>query len=122
MEPTMSQTSPSGKTPSTNKLRAALLGAVALVGVGGFAYQSQMPALAQAPALTVPANAAAPVSFAPIVERVRGAVVAVKVKTVETADASDDEQGGNAPQMRPGDPLERFFRRFGGENTPFGRQ
>jgi serine protease Do len=119
MEPNMSQTSPSGKTRSTNKLRAALLGAVALVGVGGFAYQAQMPALAQATALTV--NAAAPVSFAPIVERVRGAVVAVKVKTVETAGASDDEQG-NAPQIRPGDPLERFFRRFGGENTPFGRQ
>lgn len=122
MEPKMSQT-PSTKTSSVKTLRAALLGAVALAGVGGFAYQAQMPALAQAPALTIPNNAAAPGSFAPIVERVRGAVVAVKVKTVETADASDDEQsGGGMPQMRPGDPLERFFRRFGGENTPFGRQ
>jgi serine protease Do len=120
MEPKMSQTSSTNSSAKT--LRAALLGAVALAGVGGFAYQAQMPAVAQAPALTIPNTAAAPGSFAPIVERVRGAVVAVKVKTVETADASDDEQGGGIPQMRPGDPLERFFRRFGGENSPFGRQ
>ncbi len=107
-------------SPTSSKtLRAALLGAVALASVGGVAYQAHTPAQAQAPALTAPA--AAPVSFAPIVERVRGAVVAVKVKTVETADA-DEELGGGMPQMRPGDPLERFFRRFGGEASPFGRQ
>ncbi|MDB5644047.1 MAG: protease Do, partial [Hyphomicrobiales bacterium] len=113
-------------TTSAKALRAALLGAVALAGAGGFAYQAYTPALAQVPALTIPNTASAPGSFAPVVERVRGAVVSVKVKTVETADADDEQAGpgggGGMPQMRPGDPLERFFRRFGGENSPFGRQ
>ncbi len=125
----MSETSNSSPLTPARTLRAALLGAVAMAGVGGFAWQAYTPALAQVPALTVPGNATAPGSFAPIVERVRGAVVSVKVKTVETADNEDEQAGpgsggpgGGFPQMRPGDPLERFFRRFGGETGPFGRQ
>ena len=57
-----------------------------------------------------PATAAGPASFAPIVDRVRGAVVSVKVKIVESADNS--EMPG-MPHLQPGDPLERFFRQFG---------
>ena len=125
----MSETPNLSRTTPARTLRAALLGAVAMAGVGGFAYQAYTPALAQVQALTIPASAAAPGSFAPIVERVRGAVVSVKVKTVETADNEDEQAGpgsggpgGGFPQMRPGDPLERFFRRFGGETGPLGRQ
>ena len=100
--------------------RAALLGAVAVISATGLGVHVLHPAQAQTPpALMAPA---APASFANIVERVRGAVVAVKVKTLETAEADDDNQMP-FPQMRPGDPLERFFRRFGGEGgVPFGRQ
>jgi serine protease Do len=128
MERRMSETPNLSRTTPARTLRAALLGAVAMAGVGGLAYQAYSPALAQVPALTVPASAAAPVSFAPIVERVRGAVISVKVKTIEAADNEDEQAGSGGPgdrgvpQMRPGDPLERFFRRFGGETPPFGRQ
>lgn len=101
------------RTEIRKPLRMALLSAAALASAGGLAYNSYTPALAQAPALTVP-GANAPATFADVVERVRGAVVSVKVKVVETADAGGDDQP--FPQMRPGDPLERFFRRFGGEN------
>ncbi len=123
----MSETPNFSRITRARTLRAALLGAVAMAGVGGFAWQAYTPALAQMPTLTVPGIAAAPGSFAPIVERVRGAVVSVKVKTVEAADNEDEQAGpggpgGSFPQMRPGDPLERFFRRFGGENAPLGRQ
>jgi serine protease Do len=56
-------------------------------------------------------------SFADVVDHVRGAVVSIKVKIAETADTEDDSDG---PQLSPDDPLERFFRRFGGEEgTPF---
>jgi serine protease Do len=56
-----------------------------------------------------------PISFADVVERVRGAVVSVKVKTTETADSSDELE---IPHIAPGDPLERFFKHFGEEGTP----
>jgi serine protease Do len=53
-----------------------------------------------------------PVSFADVVEHVRGAVVSVKVKTTETADSGDELE---IPHIAPGDPLERFFKHFGEE-------
>ena len=57
-----------------------------------------------------------PTSFADVVEHVRNAVVSVKVKMTESAEASDGDGDGDAPQMpqlKPGDPLERFFKQFG---------
>ncbi len=120
---------PQGETPSaihtpphlrkTRTTRAALLGAVAVIAVGGALGNSLLPhgALAEAPALTVPGQSSGPASFADIVDRVKGAVVAVKVKMVDTADASD--MSSNMPQLQPGDPLEKFFKRFGGEGLPF---
>jgi serine protease Do len=56
-----------------------------------------------------------PVSFADVVDKVRGAVVSVKVKTTETAASSDELE---IPHIAPGDPLERFFKHFGEEGTP----
>jgi serine protease Do len=56
-----------------------------------------------------------PVTFADVVEHVRGAVVSVKVKTTETADSGDELE---IPHIAPGDPLERFFKHFGDEGTP----
>jgi serine protease Do len=116
--PSSTQTSPHLR--KTRTTRAALLGAVAVVALGGAFGNSLLPhgALAEAPALTVPGQSSGPASFADIVDRVKGSVVAVKVKMVETADASDDNSAG-IPQLQPGDPLEKFFKRFGGEGLPF---
>ncbi|MGB3867335.1 MAG: Do family serine endopeptidase [Xanthobacteraceae bacterium] len=52
-----------------------------------------------------------PVGFADIVERVKPSVISVKVRIKEKAADSDDD---DASPFRPGSPMERFFRRFGG--------
>ena len=90
--------------------RAALLGAVAAVALGAslFGLVPARPALALAP-LEQLAPASGPASFADVVERVKGAVVAIKVKAVETTN-NDNEEG---PELSPDDPLYDFFRRFG---------
>jgi serine protease Do len=100
--------------------RTALLGAVAslaLIGAGVNVY-----ALApDAPTQIQAQPAAGPGSFADIVDRVKPAVVSVKVKTVEKVTDDDEDEGNRKPRFRDGDPLERFFRRFGEEGVPFGR-
>ena len=102
------------------KLRTVLLGASAALVIGGVVshgHMGVMHAHAQGMAQTMPHAGAS--SFADVVDRVRGAVVSVKVKVVETADASADEgHGPGMPRMQPGDPLERFFRRFGDNGMP----
>jgi len=104
------------------RARAALLGAVAslaLIGAGVNVY-----ALApDAPTQIQAQPAAGPASFADIVDRVKPAVVSVKVNTVEKVSDDDDDEGEGRrkPRFRDGDPLERFFRRFGEEGMPFGR-
>ena len=53
-------------------------------------------------------------SFADVIERVKPAVVAVKVKVQNVADRDDDESGPrfSMPDLPPGHPMERFFRQF----------
>ena len=102
-------------TASRRSLRFALLGAVAIGALGGAVLDyTLLPPMAnaQTSGAQTPPAAAGPASFAPIVERVRAAVVSVKVKLVESADNSEIP---GLPQLQPGDPLERFFRqwRFG---------
>ncbi|MGP8231608.1 MAG: Do family serine endopeptidase [Methylovirgula sp.] len=116
----------SGQRPSTSQGRArskrlVLLGTTAALVLGGAAVSNiqglwATPARAETGSVApLPANA---FSFADVVDRVRGAVVSIKVKIAETADAGDSDDGPQ--QLSPDDPLERFFRRFGGEEgTPF---
>ena len=101
--------------PSTRTLRGLLLGATAALVIGGASVNNVFaPAPVQAQSLAQ-AQTIQPTSFADTVERVRGAVVSVKVKVTEPRLASNDEDG--PPSLQPGDPLERFFRRFGeGQN------
>jgi serine protease Do len=123
------------KTTTRRGLKAGLLAgacAVALVGAGlsHNAYFQATPANAQTAPLAAAPGQGSPASFADIVEKVRPAVVSVKVK-VETAamngpgisDDSDDEDG--APQGMPrGLPpgIEKFFREFGqGQNQGQGQ-
>jgi len=55
-------------------------------------------------------GAAAPVGFADIIERVRPAVVGVRVKTEERGSWGDDIQ--QESPFPPGSPFDRFFRQF----------
>src|ERR1019366_7627256 len=94
-----------------HEIRAALLGSVAALALAGM----NVGGMDQAHAATPQSEASqlvSPVSFADVVDHVRGAVVSVKVKTTETADADDEDE---APHIMPGDPLERFFKHFGEE-------
>ena len=92
-------------------LRAALLGAAAVAAVGAVTIEalplSTTPAIAAAQA-----SQAGPASFADVVDRVKGAVVSVKVK-VEDADISDEFDAPPMPGLPKGGPLEKFFRQFG---------
>src|SRR2546430_1870 len=93
------------------EIRAILLGSVAAFALALMNDAGGNPAHAAVVQGDAPA-AGSPSSFADVVERVRAAVVSVKVKTTETAEASEEF---DLPQIVPGDPLERFFKHFKGE-------
>ena len=111
--------------------RAALLGAAgALALSGAIAGGVTSPQRALADSATTQADSSGkvltinPTSFADVVEHVRSAVVSVKVKMTETADNSEGGEGGapQMPQLKPGDPLERFFKQFGDRGNKFKQQ
>jgi serine protease Do len=122
------------ETPATARktrapLRGMLLsaGAAASLALSTGMTLAPVPALAEAP-VTQGMQAVGPASFADMVDRVKGAVVSVKVTTVnKTADA-DLPDGGpglppGMPPISPDDPLYRFFKRFGAPNGgPHGEQ
>jgi serine protease Do len=100
-------------------LRAALLGAVALAALGGVAVETSVaPVSAAATTARAPAG---PASFADVVDRVKPAVVSVKVK-LSDADQVDDDDSDAAPglpDIPKNSPFYRFFRHFGmpGDNN-----
>ena len=92
-------------------MRGALLGAVAIVAIGGVALES-VPQFSHAATVATSVAPAGPASFADVVDRVKGAVVSVKVKISE--DASDEQsERPHMPEFAPGSPLDRFFKQFG---------
>jgi serine protease Do len=92
-------------------LRGALLGAVAIAAIGGVAVES-VPQFSHAAIAATSVAPAGPASFADVVDRVKGAVVSVKVKISE--DASDEQaERPHMPEFAPGSPMERFFKQFG---------
>jgi len=91
-------------------LRTALLGAVAAIAIGAAAVENG--ALAPNRALAAATQTSAgPASFADIVDRVKSAVVSVKVKLADGGDDGVDPQA--MPHFPPGSPFDRFFRQFG---------
>src|ERR1700690_1521645 len=93
----------------------ASLGAAALVIGPGLNLGGYPAALAQN--LTEQAHKLqAPVGFADIVEKVKPAVISVRVK----ADAGPKTNGLTSDEVPPG--LREFFRRFGMPDTPNGQQ
>jgi serine protease Do len=88
-------------------VRAALLGAAAALAFGA-AKGAPVKAFAEAPAVQALASASGPASFADVVDRVKGAVVAIKVKAYEESHNPFEGQ-----ELSPDDPMYRFFKRFG---------
>ena len=89
-----------------HEIRAALLATVAALALACMNDRGFGQAYAAALQSQV-SPVVSPVTFADVVDHVRGAVVSVKVKTTETADSSDELE---IPHIAPGDPLERFFK------------
>ena len=93
--------------------RKRLLAGAAFLGVIGLAiplFQDAMPTPAFAQSQTMTQQVMP--SFADVVEKVRPAVVSVKVKVEAASDTSDDMGSMMIPDLPPGHPLEKFFRQF----------
>jgi serine protease Do len=95
-------------------LRAALLGAVALAALGGVAAETSVMSVSAAATTTQPA--AGPASFADVVDRVRPAVVSVKVKLADADTVDDEDSIPGLPDFPKNSPFYHFFRRFGMPN------
>src|SRR4051794_35585409 len=107
------------KRRRTAWLSAAALAALIAGGAAGSGLAPSLPAYAEA-AATAPAVQAMP-SFADVVDKVKPAVVSVRVKIETVAHRADDEDGEafGPPDFPPGSPMERFFRNFrNGERGP----
>ncbi len=93
--------------------RAALLGAVALAALGGVVAETSVaPVSAAATTAQAPAG---PASFADVVDRVRPAVVSVKVKLSDADQVDDEDSDGipGLPDFPKNSPFYHFFRHFG---------
>jgi serine protease Do len=98
----------------------AVTGALLFAAPGGHLSLGPAPAIAQAQ--TVQAHG--PAGFADIVQKVKPAVVSVRVKLKNQVSLSDSTSGDSkdqAPTSPKGSPFERFFREFGWPNQPNGR-
>ena len=91
-----------------SRSRALLFGTVTAIALGGVVFNTtaSMPVHAES---ALNQSVAAP-SFAPLIDRVKGAVVSVRVKTSGPAAEEDGAKG--LPKFGDGDPMERLFRRF----------
>src|SRR5215813_11275974 len=119
-------------TPTPRKIlsmrRLVLLASVTSVGAallfGGPGVQTTFPFTVPANAQISSEHAARPVGFADIVERVKPAVIGVRVKG--EAVSQREQMQFNGEDLPPG--LEQFFKRFGlpgapnSPNSPRGRQ
>src|SRR5271163_1217138 len=92
-------------------LRAALLGAVALAALGGVAFETSAVPVSAAAATAQPA--AGPASFADVVDRVKPAVVSVKVKLADADPVDEEDSIPGLPDFPKNSPFYHFFRRFG---------
>jgi serine protease Do len=95
----------------------AVTGALLFAAPGGRLSLGPAPAIAQAQ--TVQAHG--PAGFADVVQKVKPAVVSVRVKLKNQVSSSDSTSGDSkdqAPSFPKGSPFERFFRGFGWPNQP----
>jgi serine protease Do len=119
---------PTSDTPPRKVLsprRLTLLGSVAVIG-GALAFGGVGSGqfTERAYAASTQTQQQGPAGFADLIAKVKPAVISVRVKMEQSADASDipqmnDDEDG-APSMQ-GSPFEKFFRRYGFENGPRGQ-
>jgi serine protease Do len=102
--------------------RVVLMASVAIFGAGAlFAAPQLLPSSALPTSIAHAQTAMRPASFADIVEKVKPAVFAVRVKVQDSKSENMQFGGGGEFRVPPGSPLERFFKRFGFE-APDGMQ
>jgi len=107
------------EAPKTRSFRnRALLGTALALLLGGV-IGGEALVLPKAPAYAeaVQVQGVQPVSFADVVEKVRPAVVSVRVKT-PAADVSGDINPEDFFDVPKGSPMEKFFRQFQDRNAP----
>ena len=95
---------------------AGLAIAVVAAGTSGFSIPNLPSAIATAHAQTMQRST----GFADIVEKVKPAVISVRVKVDATAQMMSMNGNDDASPMQPGAPLEKFFEQFGGRGMPKG--
>ena len=95
---------------------AGLAIAVVATGTSGFSTPNFPSAIATAHADTMQRST----GFADVVEKVKPAVISVRVKVDATAKMTSMNDNDEANPMQPGAPLEKFFEQFGGRGMPKG--
>jgi serine protease Do len=118
----MNDLTPKPAAPRRTRTRMLMGTALALVlggaVVGGTVLPTQTPAYAEA----VHVEGVQPVSFADVVDKVRPAVVSVRVKSPAAENVMTDDDGNDMPffDLPPGSPMEKFFKQF--RQGPRGQQ
>jgi serine protease Do len=108
------------RNSKANWFGAAAIAALVAGGAVGQVFMAPAPAQAELRSLEQPI--AIP-SFAEVIDRVKPAVVSVRVKMQQVADRDDDFQQFSMPDLPQGHPLERYFRQFrDGERGPRGQR
>jgi serine protease Do len=95
---------------------AGLAIAVVATGTSGFSTPNLPSAIATAHAETMQRST----GFADVVEKVKPAVISVRVKVDATAQMMSMNDNHEVNPMQPGAPLEKFFEQFGGRGMPKG--
>ena len=95
---------------------AAGLAIAVVAGTSSFSTTTLPSAIATAHAETMQRST----GFADIVEKVKPAVISVRVKVDATAKMTSMNDNDGASPMQPGAPLEKFFEQFGGRGMPKG--
>jgi serine protease Do len=90
--------------------------AIAVVATGTFSTPNFPSAIATAHADTMQRST----GFADVVEKVKPAVISVRVKIDATAKTTGMNDNDEANPAQPGAPLEKFFEQFGGRGMPKG--
>jgi serine protease Do len=103
-------------SPKTNRFRAIVLGSTALALVFGGAFVGDSLNFTQTPAYADPVQVQGlePLSFADVVDKVRPAVVSVRVRSTaaEVSMFGDDMDEMPFFDLPEGSPMEEFFRQF----------
>ena len=107
--------------PRVPRRRLVLMGSVAALAVaallGGPSTFKQIPSLSN-PVQAAEANTQHPADFADLIEKVKPAVISVRVKLEQTA-----QRGNSDNSVQPGSPVDKFLRQFGDQfGQQFGQQ